>query len=236
MMDYFIFGDIDSRDYNVWLFDLNTDEAPESLMTEIKVPGRNGALLQSNRTFENMQHRYMGVIYENAADNLEWFRNAMMENLGYAKLEDSIHPEEFYVARYVGGLEPKLSPDRQMVKFAIEFSRKPQRFLASGEEEVIVPNGGTIENPTLFDSHPEITVKGYGTLSINGNSVTIENYSRSEITIDSEMMDCYYEDYNLNQYVTFSNNRFPVLRKGTNGINYSGNITEVRIVPRWWQI
>lgn len=236
MMDYFIFGNIDSRDYNVWLFDLNSDEAPESLMTEIKVPGRNGALLQSNKTFDNMEHRYMGVIYENAAGNLEWFRNAMMENLGYAKLEDSIHPEEFYVARYVGGLEPKLSPDRQMVKFAIEFSRKPQRFLASGEEEVIVPNGGTIENPTLFDSQPIITVKGYGTLSINGASVTIANYSRSEITIDSEMMDCYFEDYNLNQYVTFSNNRFPVLRKGANGISYSGNITEVKIIPRWWQI
>lgn len=235
-MDYFIFGEIDSRDYNVWLFDLNSDEAPESLMTEIKVPGRNGALLQSNKTFDNMEHRYMGVIYENAASNLEWFRNAMMENLGYMRLGDSIHPEEFYFARYMGGLEPKLSPDRQMVKFAIEFSRKPQRFLVSGEEEITVSSGGTIENPTLFDAQPLITVKGYGALSINGASVTIANYSRSEITIDSEMMDCYFEDYNLNQYVTFSNNRFPVLRKGTNGISYSGNITEVKIVPRWWQI
>lgn len=236
MMDYFIFGDIDSRDYNVWLFDLNTDEAPESLMTEIKVPGRNGALLQSNRTFENMQHRYMGVIYENAANNLEWLRNAMMANLGYMKLEDSIHPEEFYIARYMGGLEPKLSPDRKMVKFAIEFSRKPQRYLTVGEQELTIANGGTIVNPTPFDSQPLITVGGYGALSINGMSVTIQNYGGSYITIDSELMDCISAGTNANQYVTFQNGKFPALRPGDNGFTYSGNITSVKVVPRWWML
>ena len=118
-MDLFTFGNVNSNDYGIWLFDLNTDVTPESLAQEINIPGRNGALLMENYYFQNVEHRYMGVIYEDASVRMEHFRSAMLASTGYLRLEDSIHPEEFYIARYMGGLEPKLSHDRKMVKFAI---------------------------------------------------------------------------------------------------------------------
>ena len=235
-MDLFTFGNVNSNDYGIWLFDLNTDVTPESLAQEINIPGRNGALLMENYYFQNVEHRYMGVIYEDASVRMEHFRSAMLASTGYLRLEDSIHPEEFYIARYMGGLEPKLSHDRKMVKFAIEFSRKPQRYLKMGEKEFTITNNGTLKNPSPFDSQPLITVGGYGTLSINGVTVTIENYGKSFITIDSELMDCYSDGLNMNQYVTFQNSKFPALRPGDNGFTYSGNITSVKVIPRWWML
>ena len=236
MRNHFIFGDVNTLDYGIHLFDINTDESPESLAEEISIPGRNGNLLLQNYRFENMEHRYMGVIYENAAENMKWFRNAMLKNTDYQRLEDSIHPEEYYVARYIGGLEPKLTPDRQMVKFAIEFSRKPQRFLKSGEDEITLTSGQGIENPTMFKAKPLITVYGSGTLNVGSMTITIASHSHPFINIDCDAMDANYAGYNHNPDITLSNNEFPTLNPGVTAISWSGGISSVHIKPRWWII
>ena len=233
-MDWFKFGDVDTRNFDVYIFDLNTDMSPENKVDEIKIPGRNGSLLMENRTYENTEHRYMGVIYQNASENLAWFRNAIMQNSGYQRLEDSIHPEEFYQARYLGGLEVTLTPERSMAKFAIEFSRKPQRFLKNGEKEIEFTSSKTFNNPTPFDARPLIKVYGSGTLNVAGKTVTISSHSRAYVCIDSDMMDCYYSADNMNQYVEFQNDEFPVLPKGESGISASGGISKVIVTPRWW--
>lgn len=235
-MDNFIFGGVNTLDYGIHIFDLNSDLSPISLVREIEIPGRNGALLDQNYCFENVEHRYMGVVYENAAESMRWFRNAILQNGGYQRLEDSIHPDEYYEARYLGGLEPTLTPDRTMAKFAIEFRRKPQRFLKSGEKTISISETTTIKNPTHFEAKPLIRVTGYGNLSINGKYTTIQNYSQTYIYIDCEMMDCYYGALNLNRYVQFDGNTFPVLKAGENTISYSGSISGVSIVPRWWMV
>jgi len=51
----------------------------------------------------------------------------------------------------------------------------PQRWLKSGETAVSVASGGTITNPTLFESHPLLQVWGYGDIGINDDTVTIDD-------------------------------------------------------------
>mgnify|MGYP003571249103 CR=1 FL=1 len=234
-MDYFVFGTVDTRNYNIHIFNMNIDEAPASLAQEITVPGRNGALLVKNNYYENIAHRYMGVVYENAGENLKNFRAAMMEDVGYQRLTDSFHTDEFYQARYVGGLEPTITPDRNMAKFAIEFSRKPQRFLVSGETAVSVSNGSSITNPTRFEARPIIRTRGSGTFSVGGVSVTVDSNSYSYIDIDCEMMDSYCGATNCNQLVHFANYKFPTLKKGSSYISSSG-FSSISITPRWWTL
>lgn len=234
-MDWFKFGDVDTRNFDIYIFDMNTDNAPAQLVDEITIPGRNGSLFMQNHYFENVEHRYVGVIYQNAAENLKWFRNEIMRNSGYQRLEDSIHNEEFYQARYIGGLDPKITPDRKMVKFVIEFSRKPQRFLKDGEREIILSGAQTFENPTPFPAKPLIRVTGSGTLTLGTKTVTIASNSKPYIYIDSEMMDCYYSSDNCNSLVTFSDDNFPVFESGKSTLSYSG-VSNVRVTPRWWAI
>lgn len=236
MADYFLFGDIDSRNYNVWVFDLNTDSSPDIVQEEIAVKGRNGVLLLPSTRFDNVQHRYMGVVYEDAERNLTNFREAIMKYDGYQRLSDSIHPDEFYQARYTGGLNPKLAMGRDMAKFAIEFDRMPQRFLLDGERKSEVPTGTTLFNPTAFKAQPLIRVYGYGTLKVGSTTVTIAQHSNAYIDIDSEMMDCYYGSVNCNSLVTFSGNDFPILPSGKTGVTFSGNISKVEVTPRYWRV
>ena len=235
-MDNFVFGDVNTQDFNIYIFDLNTDMSPNSLVDEIEIPGRNGSLLMQNSYFQNVTHRYMGVVYEDAAENLRWFRNEMMKYSGYQRLEDSIHEEEFYEARYVGGLEPTLTPERTMAKFAIEFSRRPQRFLKSGEKEIEFTGSRKFQNPSAMNAKPLIKVYGNGTLSINGKTITVSSHSRPYVCIDAEMMDCYYGAINLNSYVEFQGDTFPEIPAGESTISTSGSISKVIVTPRWWTV
>ncbi len=236
MSNYMIFNGVDSREFDVHIFDLNTDTAPVHQIDEVVVPGRNGTLLLQNHRLENVEHRYMGVIYENAEMNLQWFRDAIMKDGGYQRLEDSIHPEEFYTARYLGGLEPTLARGRDMVKFVIEFNRKPQRFLKSGEEQITLSSSGQhIYNPTSFEANPIIRTVGSGTVTLNGVTVTIASNSKTYIDIDSDIMDCYCGADNCNSLVTFSGNKFPTIGSGDTAIGYTG-VTSVKVTPRWWTV
>lgn len=236
-MEYFIFGNVDTRSYNIHIFPLNIDLAPEVYQQQISVPGKHGNLLAVNRRFENVTHRYTGVIYQNAESNLAAFRSAIMKYDGYAKLTDSILTDEFYQARYAGGLEPDLALGRDMVKFVIEFDRKPQRFLLSGEEITSITSSyGSLSNPTPFPSKPLIRIYGNGTVGVGGKSITVTGNPYSYVDVDCEMMDCFYGATNLNSKVSLPGFQFPTLGSGSVGISRGSGVSRVDITPRWWRV
>lgn len=142
MSDYLIFGDVDTRDYGVAVFDMNTDTSPTRTYEKFTVPGRDGDLLRTNSRLENKTMQYMGIIYENFEERLIAFRDALMGQKGYKRLSDSIHEGEFCYGMYAGPFNPKIPKGRDMGKFMIEFSCKPQRYLTSGQEMVDVDQWG----------------------------------------------------------------------------------------------
>lgn len=113
---------------------------------------------------------------------------------------------------------------------------KPQRFLKSGDIPVIVRATSKLRNPTGFKSLPIIKVNGSGkgNLRIGDYVITISNIS-SYLTIDSELQDAYKGTTNCNSLVTLSNG-FPKLIKGENEISFSGGITSVEVIPKWWTL
>lgn len=240
MSDYLIYGNVDTRSYNVYIFPFEIDDVPQINQQKVTVPGKHGSLLYEGRTFENVQHRYMGVAYStayrSASGTIELLRNALMKYDSYVRLTDTFHQDEFYMARYVGGLEPKWARGRDMVKFIIEFDRMPQRFLTSGEDSVTISGSSTLTNPTNFPSNPLIRAYGQGAFMIAGKSLSISSSSPySYIDIDCEMKDCYNGSMNCNQYVSFQNHQFPVLRAGSNSISCGGSNSLV-VTPRWWRV
>ena len=102
----------------------------------------------------------------------------------------------------------------------------------------------TYNNPTPHYSKPIITVKGYGDFQIlcaDGSSydISVSNVY-PEVTINSELNDCYYDGNNANQYVTFNdnpNNKFPLLSPGNNRFLWTDNtIEKIIIQTRWFVI
>lgn len=231
----FTFDGVNSADYGVWITGANTYSAPPRRFEEITIPGKNGVLTLDQRAFEDIEQTYPAFISRNFPSNIEGIRNQLLSRSGKKVLTDSYHPDEFYLAKFMQGVDVEVGSRAIAGRFDLVFKRDPRRFLVSGNTAVTVSRGGSITNPTLFASKPLIRVTGYGTLMLGSAAITIAN-KYSYIDIDCDLMDCYYGTANANQYVTFASNDFPELPPGNTGITYSGHITKVEITPRWWRL
>lgn len=235
MNDYFIFGSVDSRNYGVQIFDYDTDDSAERVYETYEIAGRNGDLLIDSKRWMNKQHIYWGIIPTNYATNLRNFASALNAQKGYQRLEDSLHPTEYYVANFRTPLDVVTAMQRDMGKFQIEFDRKPQRFLKSGETKVTLTATGSITNPTEFESYPLLRIYGTGVVGIAGKTINIS--AADEYTdVDCEIMEAYKGAVSKNTNVTYSSTALYSLHEGQNGITLGSGITKVEITPRWYKI
>lgn len=235
MRNYFIFGDVDSRDYGVYISGTGTFDAPTRAYEAIEVPGRDGAYLGLEHRLENVELTYPAFMYADFRENMMALRSVLLSQIGYQILMDSYHPDEYRLAVYKGGLSADVLAGNHAGEFDIVFDCMPQRWLRSGLEVITVTGSQSIYNPTKFDSMPLIRAYGSGTIGINDMTVTIASHSNPYIDIDCDMMDCFCNAVNCNSLVSFSENDFPTLRPGTNNFALTG-VTKIELTPRWWRV
>ena len=237
-MGVIIFNDISSRDYDIQVEKLPDYETPEKDYDIIHVPGRNGDLIIDKGSYKNTLRRYQLSVGSLTKDFVsmanaisEWLHSAS----GYARLEDSYEPEYYRMAIYKdSGLIENLLGSAG--RTSIAFNCKPQRFLKSGDESIVFSEAGTIFNPTGFKSSPIIIINGNGAgvLRIGIYTVSVSSIDTS-VTINSDIQDAYNGMENRNSTITL-NNGFPKLVPGENNISFSGGITSVEVIPKWWTL
>lgn len=189
----FIFDGENSRDYGVYVTDVEVFGAPVRNVEMISIPGRNGSFALDKGSYENIQVTYkcaMGC--ESQADfndGISAFRNMLASRTGYKRLEDEINTSEYRMACFRGGISvPTLN--KETATFDVVFDCKPQRYLKSGENEVSVASGGTISNPTLYDASPLLKAKGTGDIMFrNEAATTITESYVGDITLSSSVTD-----------------------------------------------
>ena len=243
MNETLTFNGINSGDYGVYIAGDSVYNAPERDVEMVTVPGRNGNIALDRGRFENIEVEYpafiSGTDQTDFAGNISDFRNAILSTVGYARLEDDYHPDEYRLAVYHSGLEVEPKIYNRAGAFEIRFDCKPQRFLKSGETAQSFSGSGTITNPTRFDSKPLYLVTGYGTLTVNGYAITITGTASQQIYIDCETFEAYSISGGTvtprNDRVSIGN-QSPVLSPGANTVTLAGNISNVKITPRWWTI
>lgn len=174
------FGSVDSGDYGIYITGEAVYNAPERAVEKVSVPGRNGAILIDMGHFENVSVSYPAGTFAASqsefAANIADFRNAVLSQQGYQRLEDDYNPNEYRMANATAGFEVSPAAYGQAGEFELVFDCKPQRFLTSGETETtIASSGDTIKNPTRFDSQPVLKLDGYGKVAFNGYEVEVFN-------------------------------------------------------------
>ncbi len=215
------------------------------------VSGRNGDVLVDNGSYNNVKRSYnLAIGDENinfarlAYELSDWLHSAN----GYAKLTDSYDPEHYCMAAFID--EGTITNILQHAgRISVSFSCKPQRYLVSGDDTIeLTTSGSSIFNPTMFDARPIIKITGSGTFSndfvtLNSKQKITVNGTTGPIYIDSELMDCYSITgsnprtvSNKNSYITFEDNKFPVITKGSTIFAWTSGITSVEVIPRWWTI
>ena len=186
----FTFGGVNSRSYGVYITGEGVFNAPERNVEMIDIPGRNGAFALDKGNFNNIEVTYPASIATDAetdfADAVSDLRNFLCSKIGYVRLEDEYNPNEYRMAIYKSGLE--VSHDMLTNgKFDITFECKPQRYLTSGETAISVASGGKATNPTLFDAKPQLQVVGYGEITFNDKTISVDNVPIGNIVINNSI-------------------------------------------------
>ena len=179
------FGDVTSSDYGIYIGGEGVFDAPKRRTKVVEIPGRNGDFAQDLGSFENIPVRYPAFYkapdLATFAEDIAAFRAALASQIGYQRLTDTIHPDQYRMGLFIDGLEVKPLKDDTIATFDIIFNCKPQRWLTSGETAQTVASGDTITNPTLFASQPIIEAEGYGTISLAGQTISVANNPLGEI-------------------------------------------------------
>lgn len=237
-MGVVIFNGVSSLDYHIQVEHPPEYETPSKDYEIVHVPGKNGDIVLDKGSFKNVARSYqvaVGSLEEDFTTQVnrisEWLHSAS----GYARLEDSYEPEYYRLAMYE---ESNIIKNilGQAGRTTINFNCKPQRYLKLGDISVMFTKNGILRNPTEFIALPIISVNGSGsgTLRIGEFTVSLSQINGTTI-INSDVQDCYYGLNNRNSYVTL-NHGFPKLLKGENEISFSGGITSMEVIPKWWTL
>ena len=145
-MRSFTFNGVNCTAYGIAISGEGSYDAPQRDSTTLAIPGRNGDLILDNGRWKNITLKYPAFVVGNFPTNVAAITEWLMYPLGYARLEDDYHTDEYRMAIFSGGLSYEPTAWNQHAKFDIKFNCKPQRFLKSGETSVNLADGAN-NNP-----------------------------------------------------------------------------------------
>lgn len=230
MIKTLTYNGINSQQFGIYLRGEGTYNSSQRDIEYIDIPGRNGTLIIDKGRYSNVNVSYPCFIKDNFENNSALVRQWLLADTNYHRLEDDFHDNEFRLAVVDGTIDFNVFHN-EVGNFLINFSCKPQRFLKSGETVQEVISGQVLTNPTNMVAKPLIIVEGSGELTIGNISVITTS---PNTIIDSETMNCYWNDTNLNNATQVG--EFPILDQGDTEITIGNGITSVSIQPRWWRL
>ena len=240
MKHFFTFGGFDSRDLNLCITGIDRSGTPEREVSKISVLGRSGDLLIDSGRYKNIEITYHVAILSDFNRAFQTMKTAMLSQIGYHRLTDSFNPDEFVIGAFAGTISPELVRRGQTGTFDLVFDCKPQRYIIDGTHAIQMQNPSSLVNGTGFPALPLITVHGSGSGSITVGNTRVEIHKlQGSLILDCDLQNAYTIGAggaleNKNADITAP--VFPVLSSGTNEIGWSGGITGIEIIPRWWTI
>ena len=203
------------------------------------VPGRNGDIVLPYGSFQNYEQSYSAFLDAKNIGGLEQVMPKIADWLlghdGYQRLEDSYFPDVYRMAFYSGGTE-FLSFFNEYGEGTLTFNCAPEKYFKMGEREIALSKNQVLLNPSSFAAFPLIYLTGNGsngTLTFNSSSVTITAVP-ANMTIDVKLHKCYNGSTNYNSKFSGYYENLKLGRETT--ITWSGGITGVTLIPRWWTI
>lgn len=224
---WFTFNGIDSREMGVIVTAMPETVRAERRIESITVAGRNGSLHTDEGVYESYDRTMeCALIKRVRLDEITaWL-------VGSGEMTFSTEPDKVYRVTIAN----KISIAQMMrvfQKFQVILDTQPFKYSvnAAGDAlELTAPT--TIRNSGTVYSEPIITVYGSGdiTLAINGADFPLYGVEES-ITIDSEMMEVFKGSTNQNG--KYGGAEFPRFEVGKNEIRWTGNVSKIKIQPRW---
>lgn len=235
MANTFRYAGRESSSFFAFVSDSNGWNSAPRILNDIQVPGRSGTLTPLNsNTFNNFQLTYQCYMTKEMKLKLDELRAYLNAFSGYQRLEDTINPTYYRMARYNGSFEVG-DKDKQGATFSIKFDCMPQKFLKSGEAAIILTASGTIKNPTSYDAKPVLKIYGTGEVKIGTSTIKVKNAGTQYIEFDCDTLNAYEGANNRNNNIELAKEPLLLANIAT-GITLGSGITKVEIKPRWYTI
>lgn len=235
MRNFLTFNGENLMNYGLYCNGHDTYKGSTLSVEKYAVSGKNGDLIISNDRYSNVTVSYKCFVVENMKLNVRELRRILKQD-NYYVLEDTYNPDEFRLGRYIGEFDPEIKERHEAAEFILEFDCRPERFLKSGENWMDKNGTLHLDDAELPTYTPLIRLKG-NSLTVTTPretwNVTVNSSPFPYIDIDTEIMECYYGDYNANPYVDIVGTR------GTEEfITFGGGTTvtgSFSVKPRWWR-
>ena len=224
---WFTFKGIDSREMGVIVTAMPETVRAERRIESITVAGRNGSLHKDEGVYESYDRTMECALIKRARldEITAWL-------VGSGEMTFSTEPDKVYRVTIAN----KISITQMMrvfQKFQIILDTQPFKYSVNAlSDSLDLTAPTTIRNSGTVYSEPLIVVYGSGdiTLTINGADFPLYGVNES-ITIDSEMMEVFKG--NANQNSKYGGAEFPRFEVGKNEISWTGNVSKIKIQPRW---
>lgn len=239
MDDFFIFDGRATREFGMAVESRPDQNAPKRRRNAVPIPGKNGDVHFDEDAYDNLPVSY-NVWFRGdlpTPEQAHAVKGWLMGGKGYRRLEDKYDPNHFRLASFAGPLNIKDILGRYG-RCKITFDCDPRCFLKSGEIPIDLENGDFLYNPTAFTATPLIYVygDGEGIVRIAGVTVTIKAMTTGMV-LDCETERAYaMGDVGQSLDGDIYAPVFPELTPGANRIFFSGGVSAVQIIPRWWEL
>lgn len=239
-MTFFTYNGRSSEKFGLHIEKKDVFSAPEYDASFTSIPGRSGDLIVSNRRFSNIRVTYMVFL---ARKNVSALSDTLRAVKGWLYSEPDRYHEisDSYDTGYIryGVISGSLDIEEQFNRlglFTVTFNCKPFKYSTEGLQEIAVESGGVLDNREAFTAKPLVALKGSGNFSLTLQSA---GYNKtwsfkgisSGIVCDSEQMNFYYGGALLNDKVT--GDGFPELPPGKTTLTVNGDVSEIKVIPRW---
>ena len=224
---WFTFNGVDSREMGVIVTAMPETVRAERRVESITVAGRNGSLHTDEGVYESYDRTMECALIKRAKldEVTAWL-------VGSGEMTFSTEPDKVYRVTIAN----KISIAQMMrvfQKFQVILDTQPFKYSVNAAGDALELTAPTaIRNSGTVYSEPLITVYGSGdiTLTINGADFPLYGVQES-ITIDSEMMEVFKGSTNQNG--KYGGVEFPRFEVGQNEIRWTGNVSKIKIQPRW---
>lgn len=205
--------------------------APEIRVTETEVPGRDGALVETDGCYEAIT---IPIEFNYLVSPDKWmdaYRKAKRWLTGSGWLVLGDDQEYMYKVLYVKITDTERT-SRRLGNFTAEFTCDPYSYLVSGQQAYSADE--VLYNPYMI-SHPIYKISGSGacTLTVNGN--TMQAQVNGDITIDTDRMISYNNQMVGQNTAVTGDYEDLYLLEGDNAISISTGFS-LSVIPNWREL
>lgn len=225
----------DSDEFGLRINDGVTFVSPENDIEYVEVKGYDGDIPIDNERLKTVIKPVKVTMFptdgETLSEQVSNISNWLKSSKKYSELIFSNDDEYTYLATCY----EQYNVDQLLIRYGeatINFKMMPYKFLASGLFESQLKS--TITNTTNRIAKPKLTIKGSGNVTVKiGDSVLTVKGMDGGCVIDTLYSQATSLDGSRAIWDKVTTWPLPTIAPGKQTVTVTGNVTDIRIIPRW---